>query len=92
MKININNSLLIDIILFNQLIYFTILVFDNINYLWFSLNIIISFCVLLYKPIIQSKFKPLLLCSLLIFLNYFFTNGAKLSSIIFSVSLILCSM
>ena len=92
MKINISKSFLIDVILFNQLIYFVAFVFDNVNYLWFALNVIIASSLLVFRPRIKLKFLPLFFVAFFLSLNYFIYLNSKLSSVIFSVSIILTSI
>jgi len=91
-KINISKSFLIDVILFNQLIYFVAFVFDNVNYLWFALNVIIASSLLVFRPRIKLKFLPLFFVAFFLSLNYFIYLNSKLSSVIFSVSIILTSI
>ncbi len=92
MKISISKSIIIDLILYNQLIFFVLLVFDNINFLWISLNIIFSILILIYNPRISEKFSLLILTSVFILLSYLFISSSKITSILFSVALILTSI
>lgn len=92
MKISISRFLIIDLILYNQLVFFVLLVFDNINLLWFSLNIIISCCILLFYPKISKKFNLVLIFGFIIISNYLLHESSKITSVIFSASLVFTSV
>lgn len=92
MKYSINKSLLIDLIIYNQLIYFVFFVVDNVNFLWISLNLILTLSIILFNPRIPTKFSLLLICGILVLTNFLISSNSKITSIVFSFSLIISAV
>ena len=92
MKYSINKSLLIDLIIYNQLIYFVLFVVDNVNFLWISLNLILTLSIILFNPRIPTKFSLLLICGILVLTNFLISSNFKITSIVFSFSLIISAV
>lgn len=92
MKYSINKSLLIDLIIYNQLIYFVFFVVDNVNFLWISFNLILTLSIILFNPRIPTKFSLLLICGILVLTNFLISSNFKITSIVFSFSLIISAV